>query len=242
MSNFEGQIFYENNVEFKILPSMANVAEFREYIINLKNTHMVNNSDRFFWEYNEINNSITVNEKTDVVDNNIFYQLAIIILWLFEKNYSLSGSFCYRIGDKVEYVSTDHNKKIIKHYLLVDNLDINENSSNEKIMLETKKRMMQHIHETESKHIDGTELKYIDAMECSSENTNMILRTFQERLVMIERKIKSIVDKNDNFIWKFLVGITMVTAFSFLTYFAITGGGSNSVKIGNMVGNMIVVM
>ena len=227
MSKSEGRIFYENNVEFKILPSMANITEFREYIINLKNTYMLDNSDRFFWEYNEINNSIIVNEKTDVVENNIFNQLIILILWLFEKNYSLSGSFCYRIGDKVEYISTDHNKKIVKHYILMDNLDMNEISSYEKIMTETKNRMRQHIHEMESEHVDE--------MGFSSENTNIILRTFQERLVMIEKKIKFIMDRNDNFIWKFLVGITMVTAFSFLTYFAITGGGNNNVRIGNMI-------
>jgi len=178
------QILYQKNKEFIIVPTMTkqNTIEFDNFVKTLKNKYQSTSicngkkiADCFFWDFNKTNNSIIINETTNITENDIFNQLTTLIFWLFDKNYLLKGSFLFKTGNIIEYIATDGITKFITHYVLTDEInidkfnieytaDINAAVIQDKIMLDAEYNLKNAIRMREAK--DEYKLqKYIKNIE-----------------------------------------------------------------------------
>lgn len=116
------KIYYQRK-GFRILPNLNgdSINGLKKYIEDLQKLyHYNNNQHSFFWKYQ--NNSIIIDESTELVTNNIYEQLLQIVKWLFENNYQLSGSFFYINYQNIEYIQI--NKKNIQNLILLNELNL----------------------------------------------------------------------------------------------------------------------
>lgn len=130
----EKQIYYDKNTNFKIIPKIStdDMKQFRLFLAEIKSLYSPTSNDNLlFWEFNEIDSKIIINETTNIVVNDIFNQLILLALWLFGKKYCLEGYFYCRIENIIEYIELDGISKFITHHILIDDLDeINEANCN----------------------------------------------------------------------------------------------------------------
>lgn len=133
----EQKIYYEKNAKFRIVPPLNDndKSKFIQFLSETKNMYTIFNQNsigdpngnfpnfqdsHFFWDFDETKGNIIINEKTEIVENDIFNQLTILLIWLFQKNYYLKGHFHCRIDNIIEYISLNGINKFVTHHILVD--------------------------------------------------------------------------------------------------------------------------
>lgn len=117
---YKNKIFYEKDTEFKIIPKICE-KDKRELDIYLRNIfHEETIKKYFYWTVQCDNSIIIVDETMEFTVNAIYQQLSVIACWLFENGFKISGSFCYRIGNIIEYISMNGEDTFITHYVMID--------------------------------------------------------------------------------------------------------------------------
>ena len=117
---YKNQIFYEKDVEFKITPKICEKCkpELDDHLRQIYCEEIIKKC--FYWSINYENSTIVVDESMECTVNNIYQQLSIIACWLFENGFKILGSFCYRIGNVIEFISMNDQDTTITHYVMVD--------------------------------------------------------------------------------------------------------------------------
>lgn len=200
ISSGEKHIYYQNGAHFKVSSPMNNdsIQNLQKYIDNLRNTYTTtdNAMHSFFWAYNKLSNSIVVDDSSIVTDYDIFHQLSILVVWLFHNGYTLLGSFYYRIGNIIEYISITGNGRLIRHNTLLDILDINDLNKkyqnlplDEKILLDLKDKIKQfNICDTKDIYMDLSDTIQVQENVLPQEN---ISTSTQENSLLVKYPVTS---------------------------------------------------
>lgn len=217
-------IFYEKNISFQIIPRLHNndINVFKEFYSNMRNCS-IRNSDHHgsdiydvFWVYDEKNNSIIINEKIDCVVNDIFNQITIIAIWLYNKGYNIKGSFYWRTDNVIEYISL--NNKKINHKIFVDDIGIenfvtknqNINTIGTKIINDAKNKI--------NKQKKSTNITPIVINTNNKESEEqIIINSIQDRLRFVENKVQSLAINNKYF-WEICTFFGIFTVGSLIMY------------------------
>ena len=236
------QIFYYKDAKFKIIPKIHknDMEDFRNFFINLINTYSESGKNTFFWDLNEINNTIIIN-KNIYSSYDILDQLRLIIFWLFNKKYNVKGFLYFRINKVIEYIWTDGKTNNIKHFMLLDDNNVEEffdicvaNSNGEiadncdsnkiydKILDNTKYKIEKFLEISifgKNKKLKKNNIKiypvdFIDlSKNCIDDENKLLLCSMTDRLKGMEDDLKSLKFKNI-FLQKTLTVIGLLTAGS----------------------------
>lgn len=153
LADYESKIFYQHDAKFKIIPKLNQemIKEFKNFIMKIKNRNDTTNSEdnnHYFWTIDKDANNIIVDEKTDMVDNDIFDQFVTLACWLFKRRYRIDGSFYYRIRNMMEHILANEQNTFVTHHILFDEIEISSYFDDEqtidigrKIILDTKKKI-----------------------------------------------------------------------------------------------------
>lgn len=165
--DIEKKIIFDKPVELYIYPKMTfeSIKTFKKFISDIKKTFSYHNS--FFWAFDSSRCLLTINESIEIVDADIFNQFVALAVWLFQRDYYLSGTFNYRIEELVGKISLLNNTPIINHQLVFEPFkigspnycithsvnDVINNKENTFIRSESNKNI---IHSEPIKNIDYT--------------------------------------------------------------------------------------
>jgi hypothetical protein len=161
------KIIYQKGISsFKIIPKLNDDMEckFIEYINHLKQNSfkLSNGISTFFWKYNSHTSSIDTNDDVESISVDFKDQLVKIISWLYNQGYTVEGSFCFRSYDAIEAIEVTINNKMIRNYILVENLNIWDTVHNDyvddlpldtKIMIHDKENIYSHLREINSNEL-----------------------------------------------------------------------------------------
>ena len=140
------KLFYYKDACFRIFPEISSIdaISLAEFIAAIKGYY----SGYFFWAVND--NFIIINEDTDVVYGDILNQLLILIHWIFGKGYLITGYFYCRVNDFIECIALNGQSKLIIHYVLIDDVDIdhfirdNIQAAGNEIITDAENKLLQH--------------------------------------------------------------------------------------------------
>jgi hypothetical protein len=142
------QIYYDKNAKFKIIPSIYgdDKNQFKQFFTETQKLYCTTGDDNYlFWDFDEENSNIIVDEINNIVENDIFNQITILVLWLFGKNYRVKGYFHCRMENIIEYISMDGVNKFITHHILADDNIIDANRDRGEIISDAKFKINKYI-------------------------------------------------------------------------------------------------
>lgn len=256
----QDKIMYNNEDYFQIVPELKeqDIDAYRQYfdyvklmtnsqdISSMDTKFTADNNDYFFWTIDYENSKIISNNATSVVYNNIINQLAKVLHWIFENGYSVIGSYCYRLGFTIGYISVDNGKKMINHNILLDKINIDEIDDHpnsiiqENLMHAAKNNILKmklgmHTNNINDNKRNKRNRKYYNRQKLKTskmhhysdqrvilEETTTIIRSMQERLSSVENKMKS-YDKFNMFILKYCTIMGLLTAGSIMVMCSLCG-------------------
>ncbi len=214
------KIFYEKDAAFNIIPEInsEDSRQFRAYILELHKTYYdFYHCECFFWEYDDKNNSIIVNKKSQMVSDEILDQLKVIVQWLYDKKYRIEGSFHYRINNIIEYITSNGNDKFFNHYLLFDDKKIDEYFENNKMTEEIRTKIIIDAKNKIKKYTDISTQTNESIYPALNKETMIVLDSMHDRIIRLENKQKSQI-KINNFIFKICSMIGLLTAGTFIYF------------------------
>ena len=115
-------IIYDKFAKFTINPKMnpKDVICFRNFIDSI--TSGFNYSNTFFWSYDKEQCCLIINNETEKAEADIFNQFVVLVFWLQEHKYKLSGSFNYQIDKLLGKIYVTNNQTIY-HQIRFDSLN-----------------------------------------------------------------------------------------------------------------------
>jgi len=166
------QIYYQRDAQFMatrvLVPDV--LEELNTYIHTTKQLYSdkSNQGHSFFWTYDESRKSIVVDETTVSVSNDIRDQLIQLATWCFNKGYRLKGHFYLRLPDSIEYIYMDGISKLVKFFVLIDNMQLDETSVPDEIAImdDAKKKIAKYIRFDQNKKFG----EYVSDEDESDEN------------------------------------------------------------------------
>lgn len=121
MASIHRNIIHRKDIRLDIFPKLHKdeSKQLNIHIVNLQKDYNTKyGSDCFFWKLNDSEDAIIINDSCYMVDNDMVNQLTLIVYWLYDRNYFVEGSFCYRIGDYTESINMIRTEKIIYHCIM----------------------------------------------------------------------------------------------------------------------------
>lgn len=226
--NQQNKIMYSNKDYFEIIPNLSkkDTIAYKKYFDNIKNTDKryfnnvsseCDNNDYFFWTIDYENSIIISNKATLVVFSDIINQLAMLLYWIFENEYTIVGSYVYRSGFTIGSITIDNSKKIINHTISLDKINIDELTNiSDPIIENLMDCAIKKINNAKSNQPKINPVKKI----ISKENA-LIIESMQNRLINVENKMKS-YDKFNIFILKYCTVIGLLTAGSIIIMYSLS--------------------
>jgi hypothetical protein len=110
-------IVYDIATTFQIIPHLNHETSmhFKDFICQIKNVQ-----NNFFWTFDDHRSQLVIDNSTTQSEIDIVDQFLTLVFWLFEREYHLSGSFCYRIEKMVGQLTIESTEKVVNHRISYD--------------------------------------------------------------------------------------------------------------------------